>query len=875
MLGSLSELTVFCFRARCLPTLGALAVIIALAGCGSDSTEGSTFTTASSTTTAAPSSTTTATTTSTSATTATTTTTTTAPTSTTTAPTSTTTAPTSTTTAPTSTTTAPTSTTTAPTSTTTAPTSTTTAPTSTTTAPTSTTTAIPSDTTETVARSDLRVDTDTRWEEVFDALTTTEQECFRDTFEGDSLESVLGRSVISESDTPPEEWEILMYSCLPPQTAQSVFLDTLVAGLADDEVFVIDADVEACLAEWVAGLDVAATIVGLAAGDPETAGATTTAIFTCAQDLVVSLLFTDTGLTLEDLSEEEMSCLRTWVTDIDWTALLGDDPSVLMGLIPDLVACSPSLFISAILAVTGLTLEDLSEEEASCLRAWVTDSDWTALLADSTDDPSGLFAFLPTMFDCLPDLSWSEPAARPWGEVIEEATPVDIGVATQGAVDSVGDSDFFAFEADEGDLYQLDVALGTLEDSVLDLFDADGRWLDGNDDHGDSTASQLIWEAPDAGTYYIQVTSFYTDTGTYTLTIRSDIVDDHPNSTDNATPVALGVTTQGELDSGGDRDFFAFEADESGLYELDVPLGTLEDAVRVVYDTDGRWLAGKDNFSDPAVKPSRLVWNAPDAGTYYIRVSSYYDATGTYTLIVTRSDLVDDHPNSADNATPVEVGVSTQGTLEHPRDFDFFAFEADEAGFYELDVPLGTLEDSVESVYYADGRRLVGKDNYSDPATQPSPLVWNAPDAGTYYLRVNSLYDATGTYTLTVTRSDLVDDHPNSADNATPVEVGVSTQGAFEYDADIDYLAFQADEGQLYQLDVTLGTLEASVLDLFDADGIWMAGTDHSRDPTAARLVWEAPDTGTYYLRVTSLPSDTGSYLFPDTGTYTLTVTPV
>ena len=98
--------------------------------------------------------------------------------------------------------------------TTTGPTSTTTTS-STTTAPSTQTTA-PSETTRATTDFDVSVDADTEWGEVFDALTTTEQECVRDSFEGDLLESVLARPVMSESDTP-EAWEVSMFSCLAPK----------------------------------------------------------------------------------------------------------------------------------------------------------------------------------------------------------------------------------------------------------------------------------------------------------------------------------------------------------------------------------------------------------------------------------------------------------------------------------------------------------------------------------------------------------------------------------------------------------------------------------------------------------------------------------
>ena len=490
------------FRVHCLGLLGASIAVIALAGCGGDSTQESTTTAASRATTIP--------------------------------------------------------------STTTAPSTTTTTTTA------SSTTTAPPETTEAAAGFDGSVDAHTEWEEVFDALTTSEQECIRDTFDADLFESVLDRPVMSESDTP-EAWEVSMFSCLAPQTARAVFLALLVAGMEEDGSFLVGADGEVCLNEWVAGIDVVATMVALSADDAEAAGEVTTAfmrcnpdlfislmleetgmtlddlsdeeatclrewasstdwatlltgddpsllgdfvpdLITCAPDMFISTMLEDTGMTLEDLNEDEISCLREWASSTDWATLLtGDDLSVLMDFLPDLFACTPDMFIASMLEETGLTLEDLSEEEASCLREWVTDFDWATLFTGFAEDPLYLFELL----ECVPDLSWSESGDLPRDHVIEGATPIGIGVAFQGELDDAGDSDYFAFEAEEGEFYQLDVTLGTLEDSVLDLYDADGTWLDSNDDYGETTASRLLWDAPGTGTYYVQVASFDTGTGTY------------------------------------------------------------------------------------------------------------------------------------------------------------------------------------------------------------------------------------------------------------------------------------------------------------------------------------------------------------------------
>ena len=251
----------------------------------------------------------------------------------------------------------------------------------------------------------------------------------------------------------------------------------------------------------------------------------------------------------------------------------------------------------------------------------------------------GALVVLSALAGCGPDPDpWSEPSDRPWDEVVKEAVSVDIGAAAQGEMDYVGDRDFFSFETTEGELYELHVTLGTLQDYVLQIFNAGGAYLASDDS---SAVSRLVW-APRTipyylpGPYYVQVTSYVT--GTYTLTIAvSDIVDDHPSSADNATPVEIGVATQGELEHDGDGDFFTFEATEGEYYELDVALGTLLEGVLDVFDADGNWL---DSYSTSTAP--RLIWHVPATGSYYVRVASFGAKAGSYTLTVTISDIEGD-----------------------------------------------------------------------------------------------------------------------------------------------------------------------------------------------------------------------------------------
>ena len=97
------------------------------------------------------------------------------------------------------------------------------------------------------------------------------------------------------------------------------------------------------------------------------------------------------------------------------------------------------------------------------------------------------------------------------------ATEIEVGEAVGGSMDFDDDADFFVFEALEGELYELNVEPGTLEDPTVALYDADGMWLDYNDDSGGALAPRLFWPAEVSGPLYVEVGGY--GSGSYTLTV--------------------------------------------------------------------------------------------------------------------------------------------------------------------------------------------------------------------------------------------------------------------------------------------------------------------------------------------------------------------
>ena len=106
-----------------------------------------------------------------------------------------------------------------------------------------------------------------------------------------------------------------------------------------------------------------------------------------------------------------------------------------------------------------------------------------------------------------------------------DAVPLDLGQEFAGFIAFFGDVDFFSFQAEGGQTYQLDVGIPGRLDSIVTLYDSDGSDLVRSDDYaGRTLGSQIVWEAPSTGTYYVAVKGYdRDDLGYYTLTAKAAV----------------------------------------------------------------------------------------------------------------------------------------------------------------------------------------------------------------------------------------------------------------------------------------------------------------------------------------------------------------
>lgn len=201
-------------------------------------------------------------------------------------------------------------------------------------------------------------------------------------------------------------------------------------------------------------------------------------------------------------------------------------------------------------------------------------------------------------------------------------------------------------------------------------------------------------------------------------TVIRDIDDDHGDTFEGASAIAIDVPVEGAMDYFGDSDFFLLRAEEGKVYKVYVEPGTLSNPLTILHGANEQQL----DFADSTA----IFWETQGSGDHYVEVTVWSDDAGSYVLTVSNVD--DDHGNSLATASPAVVGQPVQ---------------AEEGQSYQISVELETVSEASLTVYDVD--RFL-------QAFGPGPIDWEAPASGDYYLEATA-FGETGTYSLSVTAS--------------------------------------------------------------------------------------------------------------------------
>ena len=227
-------------------------------------------------------------------------------------------------------------------------------------------------------------------------------------------------------------------------------------------------------------------------------------------------------------------------------------------------------------------------------------------------------------------------------------------ISPEGGPDD--DTDYFKIELSE----TTDIVIhttGLVGDTVGILLNSDRMEILAFNDDGylwPSLFQFLIRTRLDAGTYYIQVSSYDKyDTGPYTLHVNK--ANEPGNTRATATTLDLGIAEGSRIDPSSDEDYFRLVVPET------TPI--FVGAVSATVDIDGELLDEDGGAVDTNLYgigfgdgPSTFfLHDRLDAGTYYIKVSSDSGDTGTYTI---RAFEVAGYNNFLDGCADIDATVS-------------------------------------------------------------------------------------------------------------------------------------------------------------------------------------------------------------------------
>ena len=220
------------------------------------------------------------------------------------------------------------------------------------------------------------------------------------------------------------------------------------------------------------------------------------------------------------------------------------------------------------------------------------------------------------------------------GDEASAASEVQVGDVVEGTLDYMWDFDYYRFQAQEGQVYWVNVNHDTLRSSSVSLYGSDGqteqRWMLRD---RDSTGPRMLWEAQDSGEHYFAVQNFGGKTGKYTFTITPLVstLDDHGDTPATATEISVKGVVKGTIDHSSDVDIFRFQAVEGRRYRVSFRLGTLEEGSLILYNP-----RDVNSFHSSKIKrpdETTLSWPARTSGDHYYIVAGYDGSVGTYTLV--------------------------------------------------------------------------------------------------------------------------------------------------------------------------------------------------------------------------------------------------
>ncbi|MBU1049943.1 hypothetical protein KKG90_07985 [Candidatus Bipolaricaulota bacterium] len=331
--------------------------------------------------------------------------------------------------------------------------------------------------------------------------------------------------------------------------------------------------------------------------------------------------------------------------------------------------------------------------------------------------------------------------------------------------------------------------------------------------------------------------------------------DDHGNSPLAATPIATdGQLITACIEDAGDMDYFLFHATAGRTYRISTSHPTAEmDSLLYLIEPAGQGILAVDDNSGGETN-ARIVWTCTQSGIHFLMVRHAQATTGTgcYGLTVSIAQL-DDHGNDRLSATPLASGVTAAGYLEETGDVDVFMIQVVQGYEYSIRFTSPGEDSSLSAQVFANGSTAPLATMISRGVTQTDTLDAAASEPLFLFIQSES-GEPTGSYIVTIEKGDYADDHANDAAFATPIPVEwTEILGSLEVAGDVDWFQLDARQEAEYTFDLASTNGPGGIkVSIHGPDGQLLQESANTVSGGATQLLWQAPETGTYFLEISS-----------------------
>nr|WP_313039379.1 PPC domain-containing protein [Brevundimonas diminuta] len=399
-------------------------------------------------------------------------------------------------------------------------------------------------------------------------------------------------------------------------------------------------------------------------------------------------------------------------------------------------------------------------------------------------------------------------------------------------------------------------------DAYLEVY-AEGslrQSLASDDDSAGDLNARLRFTAPEAGVYIVRARTFSgIETGDYQLSLKERAAPRMPRP----GRIAVGRDETGSLgansaedDDGKRYDAYAFRASAGERVKIDLESDDFDSFLRVGRIVNGGFVQMAENDDGGSSLNARLVFTAPQAGEYLIRVTSYNgSAEGDYRLSMEQGP-------PAPTAAPVTIGEETRGRLnsdsatsDSGAPADLYRFSGRAGQRVAITMKADGFDTYLE-LFDANHNSLATDDDSAGDLN--ARLTHTLAEDGDYLIEARAFSSGEGPYTLNI--EEIAPPPPPSAIAfGQTVEGELTNSDATDDDGRrYDAFVFSGTEGQRIQAVMRSGDFDA-YLQLgengeefseiaSDDDGLGQ-GTD-------ARLIFTLPETGEYVLRARSWSRD-------------------